>query len=132
MLEVLLHTVIDWMRTEEGEGEGDQPPRQIHHRWVETRHGHCAACGSGIETYFYSVSTSLQQPGPSNQMRRPFTGRSSRNDFANMTQVKDSRFISVQLKLHLGGRGEEGGCCEGVLQKCFGRLHHCSEAPVFW
>ena len=27
MLEVLLHTVIDWMRTEEGEGEG----REINH-----------------------------------------------------------------------------------------------------
>ena len=109
MFEVLLHTLIDWMRTEEDEDEG----RLINH------HGKSITVGgkqgtdtvplvdavlnlriflpvSKLSRYFchlYSVSTSSQEPsmnpGQSSQTRRPFTGRTSRSDYANMTQVKD-------------------------------------------
>ena len=118
MFEVLLHTLIDWMRTEEDEDEG----RLINH------HGKSITVGGkqGMDTvplvdavlklrillpvlklwillpvsklsrYFchlYSVSTSSKEPsmnpGQSSRTRRPFTGRTSRTDYANMTQVKD-------------------------------------------
>ena len=110
MFEVLLHTLIDWMRTEEDEDEG----RLINH------HGKSITVGGkqGTDTvhlvdavlnllrilfpvskllrYFchlYSVSTSSQEPsmnpGQSSRTRRPITGRTSRSDYANMTQVKD-------------------------------------------
>ena len=43
---------LDENRLRGGGGEGDQPPRQIHYCWRESRHGHCAACGGrGIKAF---------------------------------------------------------------------------------
>ena len=106
---VLLHTVIDWMRTED---EGEDGRNINHHGKTITVGGKQDAVAADIEGVrlidittllvsfnnqlsFYlqgsQQSSSLQEsnmnPGGNIKLRRPFTGRSSRIDYANMTQV---------------------------------------------
>ena len=84
-IEVLLHTLIDWMREEEDEDEG----RKINH------HGKSITVGGRQDTEKVKLigqpilTTNLHQfaeaPGG-----RPFTGRTSREAYADMTQVNDT------------------------------------------
>ena len=83
-IEVLLHTLIDWMRTEEEEDEG----REINH------HGKTITVGGKQDTDTEGV-VFIRQPILIINLQkfgmppggRPFTGRTSREAFADMTQV---------------------------------------------
>ena len=85
-LEVLLHTLIDWMRTDEEE-------RRVNH------HGKTITVGGGKKNEdkemvkFKEVQKplfSLLQIFTDGNLNRPGTGRASREAFANMTQVFSS------------------------------------------
>ena len=109
IMKVLLHTVIDWMRTEDESEDG----RNInHHGKTITVGGKQDAVAADIEgvrlidittllvsfnnqlsfylqgnQQFSYLQESNMNPGGNIKLRRPFTGRSSRIDYANMTQV---------------------------------------------
>ena len=79
---VLLHTLIDWVRPKEG--------RDINH------HGKSIAVGPAMpveEVSFRELPIvhipKLQQSAENCDMGRPFTGRSGRNAFVDMTQVEE-------------------------------------------
>ena len=80
-IEVLLHTLIDWMRTDEEE-------REVNH------HGKTITVGGKQDTDSEGVKL-IEQPILTNYLQkfgmppggRPFTGSTSREAFADMTQV---------------------------------------------
>jgi len=76
---VLLHTLTDWMRPEEG--------REVNH------HGKSITVGQKQDTD--SVLLVEGQSSVNHDMGRPFTGRSSRHAYADMTQADEKKKVDA-------------------------------------